>query len=164
MAVLAMSGLSLGALSSAANAGIWADIKSAVVGHVDDASGRLFGESMHIDGETVITGMFDEDAVGQDAAHWAKGTVSVVELDGKRYVQLEEDFNSGPLPDGHVYVSIATDINDESDFNNTKQIELGKLKLGKGASYYEIPEGVVVNSVTVWCKRFGVYIGSADLV
>ncbi len=164
MAVLALSGLSLGTLSSTVNAGIWDNIKTAVVGHVDDAAGRLFGENTFIDGEVFLKGTFDEDAVGQDAAHWAKGTVTIEIMDGKRYVQLGEDFNSGPLPDGHVYVSVDSDINDEDDFNNTRQIELGKLILSKGASFYEIPEGVTVNSVTVWCKQFGVYIGSADVM
>ena len=135
----------------------------AITGHVDDAKGRLFGEETFIDGEILKTGIFDETAVGQDAAHWAKGTATVETLDGKTYIQLGSDFNSGPLPDGYVYVSTTVDINDEADFWAAEQVELGPLQLGKGASYYEVPEGTVVNSVTVWCKRFGAYIGSADV-
>ncbi len=153
--------LGLGGIAS--NAGILDDLKVAITGHIADAEGRIFGEDMHVSGEVIMDGVFDEDAVGQDAAHWAKGSVSIVIKDGVRYVQLGSDFNSGPLPDGHVYVSVTQDINDEADFNNSVQIDLGELKLGKGASFYEIPEGTTVNSVTVWCKRFGAYIGSADV-
>ena len=149
--------------STPLQAGFLDDAWSAVTGHAEDLQNRVFGEEMMIDGETVKEGIFDVTADGQDAAHWATGTASVVILDGKKYIQLGEDFNSGPLPDGYVYYSIDVDINNESDFNNTRQVEAGKLKLGKGASYYEIPADAVVNSVTVWCKRFGAYIGSADL-
>lgn len=145
------------------SAGWLTDLRTVVVGHTEDAVSRAFGEEQIVSGMVTQKGTFDEDAVGQDAAHWAKGTVSIVEMDGKRYVQLESDFNSGPLPDGHVYVSLATDINDEADFNNSTQIELGKLTLGKGASFYEIPDGILVGSVTIWCKAFGAYIGSADV-
>ena len=52
-------------------------------------------------------GVFDETADGQDSVHWAVGSVSIVVAEGKRYIQLNEDFNSGPLPDGHVYYSSA---------------------------------------------------------
>ena len=152
-----------GLLAGTASAGIWTDFTDAVTGHASDLYGRVVGESTFIGGETLKTGIFDETAVGQDAAHWAKGTATLQIKDGKYYVQLGEDFNSGPLPDGYVYVSKDIDINDERDFTRTQQVELGPLQLGKGASYYEVPEGTVVNSVTVWCKRFGAYIGSADV-
>ena len=143
-------------------AGIISDIKTAIVGHVDDAQGRLFGENEVIDGDRFLRGEFDETADGQDAAHWATGTAYQVVKDGKRYIQLGEDFNSGPLPDGHVYVSLSQDINNEDDFWATEQVDLGPLKLGKGASFYEIPAGMVVGSVTIWCQAFSEYIGSAD--
>ena len=159
MTVAVASGLSAGT----ASAGLWTDFTDAVTGHYEDAKGRIFGEETFIGGETLKMGGFDETAVGQDAAHWAKGTATLKIKDGKRYIQLESDFDSGPLPDGYVYVSTATDINDEADFWAAEQVELGPLQLGKGASYYEVPEGTLVNSVTIWCKRFGAYIGSADI-
>ena len=147
-----------------AAASYWDDIKVIIGGHAQDAYNRTFVDDSIIDGATFKFGTFDEEAEGQDFAHWAKGGVKlVIGEGGKRYVQLNSDFESGPLPDGHVYVSVTKDINNEADFNNSVQIELGKLQNSVGASYYEIPKGVVVNSVTVWCKAFGVYIGSADL-
>ena len=118
---------------------------------------------------TVSSGTFNEDASGQDFAHWAKGTVTVVQNDedGKYYVQLNSDFNSGPLPDGYVYISLLDkDIDNESDFNKSRQIKLSPLKKGKGASFYEIPNTLpasLIKSVTIWCEAFSEYIGSANV-
>lgn len=153
------------AFSPKADTGLLEDIKVTVAGHTQDALDRVLKDDAWIAADVPATdlGFFDEEADGQDSAHWAKGTVLIIETDGKRYVQLSSDFNSGPLPDGHVYVSIDSDVNNEADFNLDTQIDLGKLKKGNGASFYEIPEGVTVNSVTIWCKQFGAYIGSADI-
>ncbi len=156
---LAVSGLVVGT----ASAGIFSDIKDAITGHAKDAKDRLLTKDELKLGDILKSGTFDEDAVGQDAAHWAKGTASVVRNAEGTFLQLGLDFNSGPLPDGYVYYSAATDINDENDFLSTKQIEVGPLKKGNGASAYKIPHNADINSVTIWCKRFGEYIGSADV-
>ena len=143
-------------------------VTTAVVGHVEDAVSRFTDDEIIEYKFLVKEGTFDETADGQDFAHWAKGSVSIVQtLEGKSYVQLNPDFDSGPLPDGHVFISfIDKDINNESDFNFKNQIDLGKLKKGSGASYYEIPEHLpvsLVKSVTIWCLAFSEYIGSADV-
>ncbi len=161
LAAIILGSIGLGA--SLAKAGLFDDIKTAITGHVDDAKGRVFGSDEFINGATIKSGTFDETADGRDLAHWADGTARLVIKDGVRYIQLDADFNSGPLPDGHVYVSVATDINNEDDFFASTQIDLGPLKLGKGASYYELPAGTLVNSVTIWCQAFSEYIGSADV-
>ena len=140
--------------------------RTALFGHIEDAKGRAFGTDELINGEVYKTGKMDENAVGRDAGHWANGTATLEVKDGKRYVQLGSDFDSGPLPDGHVYVSDGFDINDEADFTRSQQTDLGPLKLGKGASFYELPSDISfndINSVTIWCKRFKKYIGSADM-
>lgn len=148
--------------ASPAQANFLTDSWDALSGHAVDAYTRFLPDEF-IGGELVYKGTFDETAEGQDSVHWARGTAQIRVLKGKRYVQLYEDFKSGPLPDGHVYISAATDINNEADFERAVQIELGPLKKGSGASYYEIPHGMVVNSVTIWCKQFSQYIGSADI-
>jgi hypothetical protein len=162
-AILIAAALAMVSIGGIASAGLWNDLKTAVVGHSEDAFSRVFGEDQIISGEIIKEGIFDTEADGQDLAHWAEGGISIIIKDGKRYVQLNEDFNSGPLPDGYVYISVDTDINNTTDFDNSTQIEVGKLINGKGASFYEIPEGAVVNSVTILCKQFHVYIGSGDV-
>ena len=150
--------ITLAVAGSAANANIW----TAITGHAKDLISRTTADQV-IEGIITAEGEFDQDADGRDLAHWANGTVHIIEMDGKRYIQLTDDFNSGPLSDGYVYYSHDTDINNTDDFDATRQIEAGKLKKGKGASYYEIPADAEVNSVTILCKAFHVYIGSADI-
>ena len=43
-----------------------------------------------ITGIVTAEGEFDQDAEGRDLAHWANGTVQIIEKDGKRYIQLTE--------------------------------------------------------------------------
>ena len=145
------------------------NISVAIVGHIDDAVSRVTVEDELIGGYMYKRNTFFEDPKGEDAFHWAEGTVEIrIDVrEGIAYIQLGEDFNSGPLPDGHVYIStIDYNIQDESDFNLENQIDLGKLKKGNGASWYEIPANVGpvdIASVTIWCKAFGEYIGSANV-
>ena len=158
---VAISGLSAGA----ASANWWDDIKTAVTGHVDDAISR-FGDGETIDGTTIATAVFDETSRGRDAAHWANGSISIITKDGKKYVQLNEDFVSGPLPDGYVYISSEGNIHHEDDFNrnlSNHMFEVGPLKKGSGTSFYEVPVGLEVTTVVIWCKAFGQFIGSAEV-
>ena len=86
-------------------------------------------------------------------------------MDGKTYVQLNEDFEAGLAPDLYIYVSTsATPIVDEKSFFATTQLELSKLGKGSGASFYEVPAGIKPAQVTIWCKRFSEFMGSATIV
>ena len=151
-----------------AQAGIFDDITAAVTGHVDDIKSRINVEHEVIDAVTTYTsGEFRPDDIGSDLFHNGSGTVSIVDdADGNTYIQLADNFESTPGPDYHVYISTSTGIVDEGSFYDSVQVEVGKLVRGKGASYYELPEGMSVfdvKSVTIWCKRFGAFITSADL-
>ena len=55
--------------------------------------------------DRLTTAVFREDDPGNDAAHWVKGSVSIVEMDGEKYVQLNEDFEAGLAPDLYIYIS-----------------------------------------------------------
>ena len=157
---VAISGLSAGAVS----AGIFDDAWTALKGHTNDLYDRATAEDAIAPGKPVKAGTIREDDPGQDRAHWAKGTTYVVEDSGTKYLQLGKDFETGLAPDLHVYVSAnMSPIMDEAAFFATEQVELGRLTLGKGASYYVIPEGVDPQSVTIWCKAFSQFMGSASL-
>ena len=143
-------------------AGIFDDIVTAVEGHIDDINGRLADDEF-VTGETIKAGMFREDDDGQDFVHRGGGAVSVVRNDSGVYIQLEESFWSTPGPDYHVYISSTRGITNEESFYRAETTELGKLTKGSGASYYRVPDGVDVQSVTIWCKRFGEFIASADV-
>ena len=64
-----------------------------------------------------------------------------------------------------MYISESSGISDEATLKSAEMIELGKLKNTLGATFYEI-KGINpadINYVTIRCKRFNEFIGSADL-
>ena len=159
---LLLGGLAAAAATTA-SAGIFDSIKTIVVGHTKDIASRLT-EDEFVEGDVILGGAFDETAEGRDPIHWANGTVMIVRKDGKQYIQLHSDFNSGPLPDGWVTFSeIESDINTWHDFVSNEPVLVAPLKKGSGASYYEIPTQARPVSVTIICKQFEQYIGSAPV-
>ena len=156
--------------ASTANAGIWDTIKDAITGHTADVIERVTVRRLAIaPGFVEASNNFRENDRGQDAAHWVKGTAQVIRdpATGKSYVQLQSNFKAGLAPDLYIYVSTENHyIQDEADFTRYKQIELGKLTKGSGASFYELPSTIRaqdVQSITIWCKRFNQFMGSTDV-
>ena len=144
--------------------GLSGTVRDAVNGHITDITERITVDDETLDGTLISYGEFRADDPGVDAAHWANGTVSLVWDGDKQYIQLEEDFAAGLAPDLYIYVSTsATPIVDEKSFFATTQLELGKLAKGSGASLYEVPAGINPAQVTIWCKRFSEFMGSATL-
>jgi hypothetical protein len=143
--------------------GFWNDITTTVGGHVKDIKSR-YQDDQIINGKIIASGVFNEQADGQDLVHNGKGSVTIETHNQKKYVQLGKDFYSSPGPDYHVYVSDKQNINNEADFFAAKQVELGALIKGSGATYYLLPADSTANSVTIWCKEFKEYIASADII
>ena len=148
--------------------GLSGTVRDAVEGHATDITERLTVDDQFAPHTAIISyANFREDDPGNDAAHWVKGHVTLVwdEKNDKHYVQLEDSFEAGLAPDLYIYVSTsATPIVDEKTFFATTQLELGKLVKGSGASFYEVPGGLKPIQVTIWCKRFSQFMGSATLV
>ena len=105
----------------------------------------------------------------RDRAYWVKGTAQTVRdfANDKNYVQLQNNFKAGLAPDLYIYISLVDKkIVDEASFNSVEQIELGKLVKGSGASFYEVPAHINIQhiqSITIWCKRFGQFMGSTNV-
>ena len=76
--------------------GLSGTIRDAVNGHITDVAERITVVDEVATGDVISTATFREDDIGNDAAHWVKGSVSIVEMDGKTYVQLNEDFQARP--------------------------------------------------------------------
>ena len=147
--------------------GLSGTVRDAVEGHATDITERLTVDDQHADGLVLSYADFRDDDIGRDAAHWVNGSVSLIwdEVNDKHYIQLEDNFEAGLAPDLYIYVSTsATPIVDERSFFATTQLELGKLGKGSGASFYEVPAGLKPIQVTIWCKRFSQFMGSATLV
>jgi hypothetical protein len=109
---------------------------------------------------TVVSGSF----IGR--SHPAEGTALVL-TDGteQRFLRFE-DFSTDNGPDLNVYLSTAPPDADESAFDDDF-IDLGDLKGNIGSQNYEIPPDVDLSryqSVVIWCVRFGVAFGAAELM
>jgi hypothetical protein len=106
------------------------------------------------------------DGVFMDRSHPTSGRVLVLN-DGstQRFLRFE-DFETDNGPDLNVYLSSAAP--DASvDQLGADFVDLGDLKGNVGPQNYEIPPDVDLDrysTVVVWCVRFGVAFGSADLI
>jgi hypothetical protein len=101
-----------------------------------------------------------------DPLHRGKGNVTLYRQEHETEVFLEKDFEVGPGPAYHVYLSAGTDIKNNDDFKNTANIDLGGLKSFKGSQLYNVPGDVDmsgIHSVVIWCEVFGQLIASARL-
>jgi len=108
---------------------------------------------------TVATGSFI------DRTHTASGTASVL-TDGteQRFLRFT-DFTTENGPDVNVYLSTTAAGGDEDTFDDDF-VDLGDLRGNVGDQNYEIPSGVDLTryrTVVLWCVRFSVAFGAADL-
>jgi hypothetical protein len=100
-------------------------------------------------------------------AHDTAGTVTIYKLDnGDRVLRLT-NFHTSNGPDVHVYLTSATKVNSNGDVTSGKYLDLGSLKGNVGNQNYNVPANVNLNdfhSVSIWCARFHVNFGAAQLM
>ena len=101
--------------------------------------------------------------------HDTSGAVSIVRLpDGSRILRLE-DLDTSDGPDLEVWLSDAKVVEGKAGwhvFDDGKARSLGQLKGNKGSQNYAIPADVDLrdfSSVSIWCNRFNVSFGAAEL-
>ena len=83
---------------------------------------------------------------------------------GQRFLRLE-DFRTDNGPDLNVYLSAAPPDAPAGAFDDDF-VDLGDLKGNVGSQNYEIPVGLDLDrysTVAIWCVRFGVVFGAAEL-
>ncbi|MGW0334454.1 DM13 domain-containing protein [Streptomyces sp. NPDC003011] len=102
--------------------------------------------------------------------HATSGTVKLVRLaDGSHIVRLE-DLDTSNGPDLRVWLTDAPVQEGEAGwhvFDDGEYVSLGKLKGNKGSQNYTLPDGIDparYTSVSIWCDRFDVSFGAAELV
>ncbi|MBV8148850.1 MAG: DM13 domain-containing protein [Candidatus Eremiobacteraeota bacterium] len=99
-------------------------------------------------------------------AHDTAGTVTIYKLDnGNRLLRLT-NFRTSNGPDVHIYLTSAEKVNANGDVTGGKYLDLGSLKGNIGDQNYTIPTNVDLadyHSVSVWCARFHVNFGAAQL-
>ncbi|WP_306357752.1 MULTISPECIES: DM13 domain-containing protein [unclassified Nocardia] len=101
--------------------------------------------------------------------HATSGTLRVLDLgNGQRVLRLEDlDTSDGPAL--FVWLSDAPVLPGRDGwgvFDDGAFVSLGNLKGNKGSQNYEIPADVdlsTLRSVSIWCDRFNVSFGAAEL-
>lgn len=101
--------------------------------------------------------------------HQTSGTAKLIRKpDGSHQLVIEKlDTSNGP--DLRVWLTdqeVKAGSKGWFVFDDGEYVELGALKGNKGSQVYDIPDGVDVSayrSVTIWCKRFSVSFGAAEL-
>jgi hypothetical protein len=101
--------------------------------------------------------------------HATSGTAKLVRLaDGSHLLRLENlDTSNGP--DLRVWLTDAPVKEGKAGwhvFDDGEYVSLGKLKGNKGSQNYTLPESVDparYTSVSIWCDRFDVSFGAAEL-
>ena len=97
-----------------------------------------------------------------DPVHYGRGTATLY----ADLVRLEADFEVGPGPKFHVYLVPVWDVTPDTAVENTKFVDLGRLKSFAGSQNYAIPGDVDLadhGSVVIWCEQFNVLISPAAI-
>lgn len=101
--------------------------------------------------------------------HEATGAVRVLQLaDGSRILRLE-DLSTSNGPDLRVWITDAPVIDGEDGwhvFDDGRYVDLGGLTGNLGSSNYPLPPDLdlrALSSVSIWCDRFNVSFGAAQL-
>ena len=99
-------------------------------------------------------------------AHETQGTATILELAGGQRVLRLTGFQTSNGPDVQVYLVAAPDATDNDTVTKAGFVHVGALKGNIGDQNYELAANVDLNkyqSVTIWCRRFGVNFGTAPL-
>lgn len=101
--------------------------------------------------------------------HTTSGTATVLRLaDGSHVLRLE-DLDTSNGPDLRVWLTDAPVKEGKAGwgvFDDGEHVSLGKLKGNKGDQNYVLPAGTdpdAYTSVSIWCDRFNVSFGAAEL-
>ncbi|MGH3716117.1 MAG: DM13 domain-containing protein [Micromonosporaceae bacterium] len=99
--------------------------------------------------------------------HDTSGTAKLIKLPDGRYQLALEKLRTSNGPDLRVWLTDQAVTPDGwRVFDDGEYVELGALKGNVGSQVYDIPAKVDVTkyrSVTIWCKRFSVSFGAAEL-
>ncbi|PBC76976.1 electron transfer DM13 [Streptomyces sp. TLI_235] len=98
--------------------------------------------------------------------HSTTGTARLVRLADGGVVLRLEDLRTSEGPDVRVYLSALPAAESRLDSLGEGAVELDRLKGNIGNQNYAVPAGTDlgrVRSAVIWCKRFSVGFGAADL-
>ncbi|WP_328423911.1 DM13 domain-containing protein [Streptomyces sp. NBC_00443] len=92
--------------------------------------------------------------------------MEVLKLDGGKATLRLKDLRTSDGPALHVWLSDQPVEQGGGNLDDGKHVDLGDLKGNEGNQNYAIPAGTDLNkysTVTIWCERFSVSFGAAEL-
>jgi electron transfer DM13 len=101
--------------------------------------------------------------------HATSGEVQLVRLANGQHQLIIRDLSTSDGPDLRVWLTdqpVLAGTQGWHLFDDGAYLELGRLKGNHGTQLYDIPAGTDLTryrSVTIWCKRFAVSFGAAEL-
>jgi Electron transfer DM13 len=102
--------------------------------------------------------------------HDVTGTVQLLRLPDDSLVVRLQDLDTSDGPDLKVLLTDATvtpGLEGAYVFDDGRWVDLGSLKGTNGSANYPVPAGTDIDgltSVSIWCDRFDVSFGAAELV
>lgn len=97
--------------------------------------------------------------------HPTQGQVQIIEEDGAKYLEFDQNFQSDRGPDLKVILHQANAV--EQQVKEGEYLSLGALQSFNGTQRYLIPEDVDLTqyqSVAIWCEEFNATFGYAPLI
>lgn len=101
--------------------------------------------------------------------HETRGSAEIVRLADGRHQLVLRGLDTSNGPDLRVWLTDQPVIEGTAGwrvFDDGRWVEVAKLKGNKGDQVYDLPASVdltAARSVTIWCKRFSVSFGAAEL-
>jgi len=101
--------------------------------------------------------------------HDTSGTAHLIRLTDGSVQLVLEGLNTSDGPDLRVWLTDQPVVQDETGwhvFDDGRYVEVGRLKGNRGNQVYPLPAGTDLNglrSVAIWCKRFSIGFGAAEL-
>lgn len=101
--------------------------------------------------------------------HETTGTVQLLRLPDDSLVVRVENLSTSDGPDLKVWLTdapVTPGLEDAGVFDDGRWVDLGPLKGNRGSANYPVPAGADVDgltSVSIWCDRFNVSFGAAEL-
>ncbi|OKH49682.1 electron transfer flavoprotein [Calothrix sp. HK-06] len=98
------------------------------------------------------------------AEHPTQGNARIVNQNGKRFVEFNEEFKTDNGPD--LYVILHRNATVPDGIKEKDYVQLARLQRTNGVQRYAIPENVQLadfKSVAIWCRQFNATFGYAPL-
>lgn len=130
-------------------------------------AGQVPGPQVTATGAAVTEVVAQGNLVSQE--HPTSGTVQLLRLPDDSMVVRIENLDTSDGPDLKVWLTdapVSPGLDDAEVFDDGRWVDLGSLKGNRGSANYPVPPDTDIDgldSVSIWCDRFNVSFGAAEL-